>query len=408
MIGMIAPKGLETPTSIPPEPIYAMFTRDEMERRYQAAWDLMDRRNLDALLITGEENFQYFVGTSATLGHHYSLARPSACIVPLGQDPIVITQKKDRFVLGSHVTDIREYVNVLKFPHEPVVQALRDGGLAHQRVGVELGQEQRMGIPVGSYLAIVADMPKVQFVDAADVVIRLRMIKSEQEIAYMQKAADITGKARRRLYQESIVVPGMTERGVARAMRRLILEEGGDRTSFVNLQHDLPGAKSQFHYERPLTRGMVLAVDTGAFYWMYTIDYVRFATLGVATAEQKRVHELVKEINASMSEALGPGVKCSELHQLAVRAIAEAGAEPDSPQRLTGSRFGHGQGMLLTEPPSIHPHDDTELEPGMVLSTEPGIRSNGVSFLWEDVHVITEDGHRQLTHESDELVEIPF
>ena len=64
--------------------------------------------------------------------------------------------------------------------------------------------------------------------------------------------------------------------------------------------------------------------------------------------------------------------------------------------------------MLVTEPPSINPEDHTVLEAGMVLSTEPGIRLGDVHFLWEDAHVITEDGHQQLTLETAELREIPF
>jgi Xaa-Pro dipeptidase len=389
-------------------PTYAMFSRAEMDRRYSAARDLMERDALDALLITGEENLQYFVGTSATLGHHYALARPSVFILPLRSAPIIITQGRDKIVMGCYVSDIRDYFDVLKFPHQLVVQALRDTDLVNRRVGAELGQEQRMGIPVGSYGQIVADMPDVTFTDAANIIIKLRMVKSQEEVDYIQKAADITGRARQRLYRESIV-PGVTERDVARAMRRLILEEGGDRTSFVSFQHDLPGDRCQFHYERPLTRGMVLGVDTGAFYWMYTIDYVRFAVLGKATDEQKRLHELVKQINSKMVEALRPGVRCSELHRIVVGAISQAGVQPDDIEKITGgSRFGHGQGMLLAEPPSINRYDDTQLEPGIVLSTEPGIRFKGVSFLWEDVHVITEAGHRQITHETDELTEIPF
>ena len=70
--------------------------------------------------------------------------------------------------------------------------------------------------------------------------------------------------------------------------------------------------------------------------------------------------------------------------------------------------MGHGQGMLITEPPSIAPADDTVLAEGMVISTEPGVRSGDVQFLWEDVHVITSDGHEQLTFETSELREIAF
>jgi Xaa-Pro aminopeptidase len=64
--------------------------------------------------------------------------------------------------------------------------------------------------------------------------------------------------------------------------------------------------------------------------------------------------------------------------------------------------------MLLTEPPSITPSDHTVLEAGMVLSTEPRVRSGPLEFQWEDTHLVTEDGHEQLTLETDELREIPF
>jgi Xaa-Pro aminopeptidase len=200
----------------------------------------------------------------------------------------------------------------------------------------------------------------------------------------------------------------MTERDVARTMRRLVLEEGGDRTSFVHLQLDVPGCRNAFHYERPLRRGDVLALDSGAYVGMYTIDYPRMATLGPATDSQKRAHAAVLEVTRRMADALRPGLRCSELHRLALQAIADVGGVFDRPERVPSGRFGHGQGMLLTEPPSVTPRDHTVLTPGMVLSTEPGFRLDGVSMLWEDTHVVTETGHEQITLETTELHEIPF
>ena len=132
----------------------------------------------------------------------------------------------------------------------------------------------------------------------------------------------------------------------------------------------------------------------------YTIDYPRLATLGRATDEHKRNHQVLVDVNKKMADALRPGVKCSEIFCIGAEVIEGAGFEI-----VPVGRMGHGQGILLTEPPSICPDDDTVLEPGMVISTEPEIT---VSLLWEDVHVITEDGHEQLTLETDELREIPF
>lgn len=390
-----------------PDLEYALFTRAEMERRYSRARELMSERGIAALLVTGEENVQYFAGASASIALHYSLSRPSVFILPANREPIIVSKSGDNLALGSYVEDVRDYTSLLAFPQEVVREALMDAAPENGRIGVELGQEQRMGMPVGAYLELVKSLPKANFVDAADIFIGLRMVKSKEELAFIRKAADITGRARQRLFEDH-VEKGMTERDVARVLRRLILEEGGDRTSFIHFQLDLPGSKNQFHYDRLLKRDTVLAVDAGAYYGMYTVDYARMAALGKTTDLQKRVHEAVLEVNRAMAGALRPGVRCSELHRLGLEAIERTGFESNSPAKLRGGRLGHGQGMLITEPPSIAADDDTVLEAGTVISTEPTVRSGDVQFQWEDVHVVTEDGHEQLTLETYELREILF
>lgn len=387
---------------------YPLFTRQEMDRRYNKVREFMAERKIDVLLITGEENFHYFSGACASIAIHNSIARPSVLLLPLDRDPIILTQHQSNISLSTYVSDIRAYSDVLNFPHGLIVDALEDVTWTYRRVGAELGQEQRMGIPVGAYLALMTAMPSTEFVDAADIIVKLRMVKSLEEIAYMKTAADITGRARQRLF-DRYVTPGMTERDVARTMGQLIMEEGGDRLAFVHLQLDIPGCDNQFHYERPLEKGTILAVDAGAYVQMYTIDFPRHATLGQATEAQKEVHRRVRGINRKMADALRPGVRASDIHRVAVAAIEDAGVTVENPERLKGgARFGHGQGMLITEPPSINHRDDTVLEAGMVISTEPSIRMGAEHCKWEDVHVVTDDGHEQITLETDELREIAW
>lgn len=385
---------------------YAMFSHSEMERRYKSARELMSQQGIDALMISGEENFQYFAGTSASLALHASLTRPSIFILPIDREPIIVTQGRKNLEMGCYVTDIRDHTAILSFPQRLLLDTMKEITFTQSRVGVELGHEQRMGIPVGAYLDLVTAMSDVQFVDASNILIKLRMVKSQEELAYIRRATDITGKARQRLF--SLVRSGMTERDIARLMRQLILEEGGDNTSFVILQLDLPGAGNQFHYDRPLEKGTVLAIDAGATIGMYTIDYARMATLGPATTKQKDLHRKVLEVNQKMANALRPGVRCSEIFLLGAKAIEDIGLETLRPPKTSGNRMGHGQGLLITEPPSIAAGDDTTLEQGMVISTEPGVRSGDLHFLWEDIHVVTENGHELLTKEPDELREIPF
>jgi len=377
---------------------WAVFSRTDIETRWARARKLMDQAGLDTLLVCNEENFQYFTGTSSTLGLHYSVTRPAVLMLPITGDPIAVVGELlvDSFKMTSYVEQVKGYQDVVRFPYELVVDAL--GELGSQRIGVELGQEQRLGMPVGDYLSIVETLPDMTFVDAAPQFIKLRMVKTPEEVAYMRQAADITGRARQRMFDE--IGPGMTERDVARTLRRLILEEGGDRTSFIHLISGFPAAHSQHHLDRPLTKGSLLYVDAGAYVRYHTIDYARFATLGPASDQRKRAHAALLEANAAMISALAPGITCAELHHIGHQVIKRAGYEiPPS------GRIGHGQGIQFTEPPSITPDDHTVLEEGMVISTEPEV---ALDMLWEDVHVITADGSDQLTSETVELRELKF
>ena len=383
---------------------YAMFSRGEMERRYTRAREEMDRRGIDALFVTGEENFQYFAGAAASAALHASLTRPSVFILPLEGAPIVVTQGQDNLALGSFVTDVRGYTDLFEFPQAVVIQALRDAGTAGGSVGVELGLEQRMGMPAGAYQDLTAALPDVAFVDAAEAIVKLRMVKSEEEIAYIRQAGEVTARARQRLF--GMIRPGMTERETVRLLRRLILEEGGDGTSFVMLLLGIPGSRNPFAYDRPLEAGQVVGVDTGARVGMYTIDYTRWSILGTATDALRRLYDALGEVNRTMSAALGPGVTGSEIYRAGNDAIDRVCSQTEGLERFGPSRMGHGQGVLITEPPSIHPDDHTPLAPGMVLSTEPGLGAEGIQMLWEDVFVITDDGSEQITAESDELREI--
>ncbi|MFT5113449.1 MAG: Xaa-Pro dipeptidase [Parasphingorhabdus sp.] len=377
---------------------WAVFTKADIQSRWARARKLMDQAGLDTLLICNEENFQYFTGTSSTLGLHYSVTRPAVFMLPITGDPIAVVGELlvDSFKMTSHVEQVEGYQDVVRFPFERVVDALRE--LGANRIGAELGQEQRMGMPVGDYLSIVDTLSDRTFIDAAPQLIKLRMIKTAEEVAYMRQAADITGRARQRMFDE--IHPGMTEREVARLLRQFILEEGGDRTSFIHLISGFPAAHSQHHLDRPLVKGSLLYVDAGAYVRYHTIDYARFATLGPASDEHKQAHAALLEANAAMTSALAPGVTCAELHHIGHQMIENAGYEiPPS------GRIGHGQGIQFTEPPSITPDDHTVLEVGMVISTEPEV---ALDMLWEDVHVITATGSDQLTTETVELRELNF
>jgi Xaa-Pro aminopeptidase len=378
-----------------------LFSGKEMKRRLERVQALMRKDVLDALLITNEENFIYFIGNSGTMGLHQNNARPAVAVIPAEGDPICVVGAPFRTSLSHLVRDIRYYTDISGVSNALLVRALRDAGLQHGRVGIESGLEQRLGMPFGDFINLTKSFPDVAFDDAAPLIWRMRMAKSEEELAYLRQSADITGRARQKCFSE--VKEGMTERQIARHFSKLIIEEGADRIGFVHLATTLPRINSLMWSERRLRKGDTLYLDGGAYVRAYCVDVARIATIGKASERQIRNHRTTREVSRKMAAMLKPGALCSDVFKGGVKAHKDA--EMDLGDYPTG-RLGHGEGMLFTEPPSISANDHTVLQEGMVISTEPHLENDQGVFIWEDVWVVTKDGADLISTETDELREI--
>ena len=374
--------------------MHPYFSESEFDRRHETAKKIMAENGLDALLVTGEENYTYFTG-AVSLVPWLSFTRPVFCLVPLEGEPIVMTNKalEESTRAVCYVRDVRVYSKTSGLHVELAVKIVREAKLRGRKIGTELGYEQRFGISFNDYEAIRHALPDVDFQDASTLLWKLRMKKSKEEIGLIQRACEITAKARQRCLDE--LREGATERDVGRVFRRNMIDLKADDVAFVMVNSFLP-----FQLNRHLQRGSLIYLDGGAKIGGYCCDFSRLATLGPSSESQRSLHAKLVRINDTMSKQLRPGVKCSEIFHVYVEAIRDAGLEGASVGRV-----GHGQGMLVTEPPSLSADDDTILEPGFVVSTEPSIATNGF-YIIEDVHAITEDGKLTLTNETRDLREL--
>jgi Xaa-Pro dipeptidase len=380
-----------------------VFSIRELQGRIDRAQTAMRNRGIDSLFLTSDENFHYFTG-GAGMTHSRSNTRPNIAIVPANGEPIAITGGALAYVIQEVglVKDIRTYSSLVGVPTSLLVKALNDAGLAYKKVGVELGLEQRLNMSVLNYLDLTESLGEVQFVDASDIVWGLRMIKSDDELDLIKEACEIVRQARQKTFREIEI--GMTERDIARLFAKHMIAKGADDVSFIHVAAGVPANMTYIFLERKLRRGNVLYLDGGAYSHTYTCDYSRLAVAGRPTLRQKHAHVAVRRASKEMAEAMRPGATCADIFMVGARVLKEEGIVET---KLEGAgRMGHGQGMLITEPPSISPFDKTVLAPGMVISTEPGAEIANGNFVWEDIHVITEDGSEQLTNESEEFYEI--
>jgi Xaa-Pro aminopeptidase len=360
----------------------------------------MQKMRLDCLFLTGEENYHYFTG-GADLSLYRSFTRPHVVIVPLDGEPIAIDSKGHSIILrmAGAVEDIRTYTSVFGIPAEVLIKAVKEVCFRYNRIGAEFGLEQRLGIPYRDLQTLVQAFRGIKFVDASDLLWKLRMVKSQKEIELMRMACTITGKARQRTFGE--IGAGMTERDVARIFSRNMLQEGADRVAFVHASSNDPINHTYLCRNTKLGIGDTLYLDGGAYYWTYTCDYSRMATIGKASAGQIKAHKIVTRVGQRMAEALKAGLRCSALFKIGVKAFRELGVKGVLAE--TAGRMGHGQGMMVTEPPSISADNESILEPGMVISIEPGFDTDFGTFIWEEIYVVREGGHEQLSVEPEDL-----
>ncbi len=385
------------------------FAAQEYEVRLRRARELMSKDGLDALLVTGIENYAYFTGVPIDVYNPY---RPWCAIIPLNEDPMLVisTVLKETHAQESHYQNIKYFPGRAELNFgKAVVNALTDLRLTSSKMGCELGADLRLGIPYNTFEEIRKGLPKAKFVDATETFWELRSIKSAAEIDYMRKACDITGRARQRSF--GMAKEGMTEQEFAGIFARTMIEEGATRPFFIYVNsgpfHSLhPG------YDRKLKKGDILWTDGGAAYRGYISDYSRMAVVGQRPTErQALLHKAIVDLTHRVMEQIKPGQRICDVCFMVEKELKKLESEKlvqslnlDLSNRT--QHYGHAQGMEVTEMPFVAPYHENILRRGMVFSLEPGILAEEGMFIWEDVLAVTETGVDLLSTETPELIQI--
>ena len=144
-----------------------------------------------------------------------------------------------------------------------------------------------------------------------------------------------------------------------------------------------------------------MIIDTGTVYDGYFCDFDRNYAFGTASDVAKQAHDTVYRSTDAGFAAARPGATTSDVWQ-AMWSVLEAGGA----QGNDVGRMGHGLGAQLTEWPSLTPSDNTPLQPGMVITLEPGMEfAPGKMMVHEENIVVTADGAEYLSKRA--VAELP-
>lgn len=238
----------------------------------------------------------------------------------------------------------------------------------------------------------------------AGVVEALRAVKDAEEIAALERAAEIAAQALSDTL--SLVKPGASEAEIAAELEYRMLARGAERPAFETIvasgeRTALPHAATG---TRRVQEGDLLLCDFGARWRGYRSDLTRTFVIGAPTSTQSQRYELVLAAQRASIERLRPGVLGSEVDAAARQVFASAGVE----SHFTHST-GHGLGLEVHEEPRLGKKSEGRIESNMVVTVEPGLYFPGWGGIRiEDDFVIGTDCPRPLIDlEKERLAVLP-
>ncbi|MBR0302729.1 MAG: aminopeptidase P family protein [Clostridia bacterium] len=347
----------------------------------------MEEKGLDAIYITSSENHRYACGFNN----------------PDGQ---VLITKERAFVFA----DFR-YIEAARRESAAGFEVIMpEDALALDVLKKTVGENgvRRLGfeeydLTYRLYSCIAKQSPDVEMVPASDVLSKIRITKTDEEVEKIIKAQRIAEAALDDLLGR--IKYDMTEKEVAAELEYLMKRRGADGISFETIA--VSGSNSSSPHGVPrdvkLERGF-LTLDFGALIDGYHSDMTRTVVIGKATEDMKQLYSTVLSAQLAVLDVIKEGESNYQMDKIA-RDVIDA----TKYKGTFGHSLGHGVGLLIHELPNLSPKSpkDLTLKRGEVVTVEPGIYVEGAyGCRIEDMVLITPGGAQNLTKAPKEMIEI--
>ena len=356
-------------------------TFTERLQRFLAA---MEARGLCAALIHKPQNMRYLTGFTG-----------EGCLFLSAQRQAVLTDFRYVEQLSRQAPSL-ECVRTRMGKSVPELAAELAAASGAKQVAVETDF-----LCYDDWAALQAALGGVALTPLAGLVEEMRLVKDEGEIGCIRRAADIACRAFKAILE--VIRPGMTEREVAVALNCEMLKLGSEGEAFDtiacagqngSLPHAVPG-------EHRLQNGELLTLDFGATYNGYCSDMTRTVGIGKVDRPLRDIYQTVLEAHEMALDAVRPGAVCEEIDKVA-RDFIDA-RYPGA----FGHALGHGVGLYIHEQPRLGKGDGTVLQPGHVVTIEPGIYISGLGGCRiEDMAILTSDGFIDPIEAPKQLIEL--
>lgn len=375
---------MSSPNEPAPPPV--PFTAEEYRARMARAAESAGAAGLAGVVVAPGPDLVHLTGYRPV-----STERLTLLVLRPGEEPVLVVPTLEApdaaAATGAPALALRDWTDGTD-PYAVTAPLLGDRGrfaVSDNAWAMHLLGLQR-ALPGTTYTALTEALPM------------LRAVKDTAELERLAAA----GAAADATYEEILKVrfSGRREVDVAADLAALLQHFGHSQVDFTVVGSGPNGANPHHEAgERTIERGDMVVLDFGGLKHGYGSDTSRTVHVGEPTAEEQRVHDIVREAQQAGCAAVRPGVACQEIDRAARAVITESGY---------GERFihrtGHGIGVTTHEPPYMIEGEEQPLVPGMCFSVEPGIYLPGrFGVRIEDIVTVTEDGGRRLNTTAREL-----
>lgn len=343
--------------------------------RLERLRQLLDDKDLDALLVAQADNRYYLSGFTGSAG-----------VLVIGRERAILAtdfryvEQAGAEAKGFDIRKIDSRFGQLLPQLIVELGARRVGFEAH---AVTYSEFQAWGEVAKDWELVPVERP----------VEGLRTVKDAQEVEKIAQAARLTDAAFEHIL--GFIRPGLSEKEVAWELERYLRTHGADGAAFDIIVASGPhGALPHAHpTERKIAAGEPIVLDLGARFDHYCSDLTRTICLGQPDETLRSLYALVLRAQTRALEGIRSGMRAQEADALARRVIEEAGHGP-----AFGHSLGHGVGLAVHEGPLLSWNSEEILAPGMVATVEPGVYMPGWGGVRiEDLVLVEEGGIRVLS-----------
>jgi Xaa-Pro aminopeptidase len=353
-----------------------------IENRISELRKRMSSLNVETFLVSKPENIRYLSGFTG------------------GSDAKLLITPQDKYI----ISDSRYREQIVR--ESPGWCPVEEKNYDNSQLALLTANFSNMGfesqsISYDTFKLMEVDL-KSQLLPLTDMVEKDRIIKDQDELEFIKKAAQIGDNVFTDMIDQ--IKPGMSEKKIANEIAYLLRERGCEKEAFDSIV--VAGENAALPHGKPGNRliadGDMITMDFGGFYKGYLADMTRTVAVGKVSTDLYDKYMAVLEAQELGISLVKAGIRCKDLDK-AVRDRLKLLGLDDFFLHSTG----HGVGLEVHEQPTVSAKSEAVLISGMVVTIEPGIYIKGWGGIRiEDTVIVKDDGCEVLTRSDKAILKI--